>query len=134
MQYPVVIESSATGYSAYSPDVPGCIAAAKTLDAVTRLMREALQFHFEDMQEMGEPIPLPTSQALMLDVDVPEKAPSTSEEPPPPPRSRQRPGGRNVQSTLGHTRTTETARSGAIRSTAPRKRTHGESYVVKIPR
>ena len=70
--YVVVLERSATGYGAYAPDVPGCIAAAKTEALVTDLIREALEFHFEAMREDGEPIPEPTSRAISVAVRLPD--------------------------------------------------------------
>jgi predicted RNase H-like HicB family nuclease len=61
MRYVVVFEKSATGYSAYLPDLPGCVAAAKTLKKVRELIREAVEMHIESMREHGEPIPEPTT-------------------------------------------------------------------------
>ncbi len=55
----VVIEKGANNYSAYSPDVPGCIATAKTVEATISNMKEALEFHIEGMLEDGESFPLP---------------------------------------------------------------------------
>jgi predicted RNase H-like HicB family nuclease len=58
MQYVVIIEGDdATGYGAYVPDLPGCIAAAETREEVEQLIREAIPFHLEGMAEVGEPIP-----------------------------------------------------------------------------
>ncbi len=56
-RYPVVIEPTSTGYSAFSPDVPGCAAAGDTEEETRRNFREALTAHFEIMREIGEPIP-----------------------------------------------------------------------------
>jgi predicted RNase H-like HicB family nuclease len=58
-EYTVVIEKSRTGYSAYVPDLPGCVAAAKTVDETESLMRGAIRLHLEGMREDGEPIPEP---------------------------------------------------------------------------
>jgi predicted RNase H-like HicB family nuclease len=55
----VIIRRTATGYSADAPDVLGCVAAAKTVNATRRLMTEALTLHFELMHESGEAIPEP---------------------------------------------------------------------------
>jgi predicted RNase H-like HicB family nuclease len=71
-EYMVVLERSATGYGAYAPDVPGCIAAAETEAEVTDLIREALEFHFELMREDGEPIPEPSSRAISVAVRLPD--------------------------------------------------------------
>ena len=63
MKYAVVYEKTSTGYSAYAPDVPGCIAAGSTLEETEQLMREALEMHIEAMKEDGETIPEPSSVA-----------------------------------------------------------------------
>ncbi len=60
MSYLVLYEKGPKNYSAYVPDLPGCVAAAKTLRAVEKLMREAIAFHIESLREHGEPIPQPT--------------------------------------------------------------------------
>lgn len=67
MQYAVVIEQGPENYSAYSPDVPGCVAAATTLEEVTRLMQEALAFHLEGLREEGLPVPEPTTRVVYID-------------------------------------------------------------------
>src|SRR3546814_10425759 len=55
--YAVVFEKTDTGYSAYVPDLPGCIAAGSTQREVEKLIRGAIQMHLEGMREDGEPIP-----------------------------------------------------------------------------
>jgi predicted RNase H-like HicB family nuclease len=62
MQYAVIIEPTATGFSACVPDVPGCVAAGETEAKVTALIREALEFHFEELRRDGDPIPQPVSR------------------------------------------------------------------------
>ena len=57
--YVIVIEPSATGFAAFSPDVPGCGATGKTVEQTISEMRGALAFHFEGMAETGEPLPEP---------------------------------------------------------------------------
>ncbi len=57
--YLIVLESSATGYAAFSPDVPGCIATGTTVEQTLSEMRGALAFHFEGMLEAGESLPEP---------------------------------------------------------------------------
>ena len=57
--YLVIIGKTATGYSAHSPDVPGCAAVGKTVEKVMQNMKEALELHFEGMVEDGDPIPRP---------------------------------------------------------------------------
>ena len=62
-KYLIILEKTKTGYSAYSPDVPGCVATGKTKAATEASMIEALEFHIEGMLEEGLPIPKPTSRA-----------------------------------------------------------------------
>ena len=57
--YLVVIGKTSTGYSAHCPDVLGCAATGKTVEAVLRRMKEALEMHFEGLAENGDPIPKP---------------------------------------------------------------------------
>jgi predicted RNase H-like HicB family nuclease len=64
MKYAVVVERSATGFAAYVPDLPGCVAAGQTRAEVGRLIREAIQRHLEGMREDGEPIPKPTTGSI----------------------------------------------------------------------
>ena len=72
MRYLVVIEKSPRNYSAYSPDIPGCVATGRTLDETTRNMREALEGHLEVMAEHGEPAPEPKAWAISVrDYNVP---------------------------------------------------------------
>lgn len=67
-RYPVVIESTATGYSAYSPGVPGCAAAGDTEEQTRQNFQEALTAHFEVMREIGEPIPEPHTAVDYVEV------------------------------------------------------------------
>jgi predicted RNase H-like HicB family nuclease len=67
-RYAVVIERTATGFSAYSPDVPGCAAAGETEEQTRQNFRDALLCHFEAMREVGEPIPEPSSSVDYVDV------------------------------------------------------------------
>jgi predicted RNase H-like HicB family nuclease len=59
MKYLVIYEKTATGYSAYAPDLPGCITTGRTLEETERLMKEAIEFHLEGLREDGLPIPAP---------------------------------------------------------------------------
>jgi predicted RNase H-like HicB family nuclease len=63
MRYVVLFEKGANGYSAYAPDLPGCIAAARTLKQTAKLMREAIEFHIEGLRLHGESVPQPTTVA-----------------------------------------------------------------------
>ncbi len=60
MRYAVIIEKTATGYSAYPPDLPGVGAAGQTIDEVAQLIREAIELHLEGMRAEGLPIPEPS--------------------------------------------------------------------------
>jgi predicted RNase H-like HicB family nuclease len=61
MQYAIVIEDAGSNYSAYVPDLPGCIATGGTVEEVKKNMREAIRFHIDGMREDGLAIPPPTS-------------------------------------------------------------------------
>jgi predicted RNase H-like HicB family nuclease len=73
----VVIEKGPRNYSAYAPEVPGCVAIAKTREETVRLMREALQLHLEGMAEDGDELPVsanPDDEAYFLEVEMPVTA------------------------------------------------------------
>jgi predicted RNase H-like HicB family nuclease len=62
MKYTVIYETTATGYSAYVPDLPGCVAAGSTRDEVERLIQSAVREHVRILRERGEPVPPPTTE------------------------------------------------------------------------
>ena len=66
-KYMVLIEQTATGFSAHVPDLPGCIAAGRTRKEVKRLMAKAIEMHLAAMREDGDEIPGP-SRVEMVDV------------------------------------------------------------------
>ncbi len=68
MRYAIVIEKTDSNYSAYVPDLPGCVAAAATVKEVEEEIREAIRFHIDGLREDGLPIPAPTSIAEYADV------------------------------------------------------------------
>ena len=68
MQYLVVIEKGPSGFGAYVPDLPGCIAVGETRAEVTKLIHEAIGFHLEGMQESGQPVPEPHSSGELVEV------------------------------------------------------------------
>jgi predicted RNase H-like HicB family nuclease len=70
MRYAVLFEGSATGYGAYVPDVPGCVATGKTKAQVKKLIREAMELHIESLKQHGEPVPAPTSVADYITVSA----------------------------------------------------------------
>ena len=68
MKYAIVIERTATGFSAYSPDVSGCVATAATHDEVEQEMKAAIAFHLEGLREEGLDIPKPHSSSSYVEV------------------------------------------------------------------
>lgn len=68
MRYAIVIERAESNYSAYVPDLPGCIATGATLEEVEQQIREAIEFHLEGMREDGVPVPQPSSRVEYVDV------------------------------------------------------------------
>jgi len=68
MRYAVVIEKAQANYSAYVPDLPGCVATGSTLEEVEQEIREAIAFHIEGMRQDGEPIPQPRSSVEYVEV------------------------------------------------------------------
>jgi predicted RNase H-like HicB family nuclease len=63
MRYAVVIEKADGNYSAYVPDLPGCVATGETVQAVESEIREAIRFHIDGLKADGLPVPVPTSIA-----------------------------------------------------------------------
>ncbi len=70
MQYLIVIEKTGTGYSAYSPDLDGCVATGSTKQEVEQNMREAIEFHVEGLRHEGCNVPQPSSYSTYVDVTV----------------------------------------------------------------
>ncbi len=68
MRYAVVIENAGSNYSAYVPDLPGCIATGATEVEVEQQIREAIEFHLDGMREDGTPIPPPSSRVEYIEV------------------------------------------------------------------
>ena len=68
MRYAIVIEKAANNYSAYVPDLPGCIATAASVKEVEAEIREAIRFQIEGLRDDGLPIPEPTTIAEYADV------------------------------------------------------------------
>jgi predicted RNase H-like HicB family nuclease len=67
-RYLIVIESTTTGYSAYSPDVPGCVATGPSQSEVQARMREAIRLHLTGLREAGEPVPEPHASSSWVEV------------------------------------------------------------------
>ncbi len=70
MRYAIVIERAGANYSAYVPDLPGCIATGATQAEVEALLREAIELHLAGMREDEQPIPEPSSRVEYLEVQV----------------------------------------------------------------
>lgn len=68
MRYAIVIEKAEGNFSAYVPDLPGCIATGSTVEEVESQIREAIEFHLEGMREDGAPIPPPASRVEYVDI------------------------------------------------------------------
>lgn len=68
MRYAIVIENAGGNYSAYVPDLPGCIATGGTVEETEQAIREAIEFHLEGMREDGNPFPPPSSRVEYVEV------------------------------------------------------------------
>jgi predicted RNase H-like HicB family nuclease len=62
-EYVVIYEWTGQNYSAYAPDLPGCVAAGDTLEETERLMKEAIELYIESLKEVGQVVPEPTTKA-----------------------------------------------------------------------
>lgn len=67
-RYLIIIESTATGFSAYSPDVPGCVVASTSQPEVEHAMREAIELHLDGLRDAGLPIPTGGTSAAYVEV------------------------------------------------------------------
>lgn len=70
----IIIEKGNRNYSAYVPDLPGCIATGKTLEEVKANMRQAIKMHIQGMIEDHEPIPVSDTLAEYVDIPIPNSA------------------------------------------------------------
>ena len=70
MKYLIVVEKTGTGYSAYSPDIAGCVAPGSTKDEVEKNMKEAIEFHLEGLKLEKQEIPRPNSYSDYLEVSA----------------------------------------------------------------
>jgi len=68
MQYAIVIETSPSGFGAYVPDLPGCVAVAETEPEVRDLIRQAIELHVEALREDGDPVPTPGTRVGYVDI------------------------------------------------------------------
>jgi predicted RNase H-like HicB family nuclease len=70
MRYTIVVEKAGKNYSAYVPDLPGCIATGRTPEETEQLIREAVELHLNGLREDGLPIPRPSSRVEYVEVTV----------------------------------------------------------------
>jgi predicted RNase H-like HicB family nuclease len=68
MKYLIVVEKTETGYSAYSPDLPGCATTGATREETEQNMKEAIEFHLEGLKLEGQPIPKPSTTSAYVEV------------------------------------------------------------------
>lgn len=66
--YTAIIEETGNGFSAYVPDLPGCVAAGDTREETEALIREAVTYHLELLRESGDPVPEPQATASLVTV------------------------------------------------------------------
>ncbi len=67
-RYLIIIEDTETGFSAYSPDLPGCVATGATREEIEQEMHDAIEFHIEGLRLAGEPVPEPRSEASYCEI------------------------------------------------------------------
>ncbi len=70
MRYSVIYERGDRNWSAYVPDLPGCIATGSDREETRQRIREAITFHIEGLREHGEPVPAPSTEVDQVDVAV----------------------------------------------------------------
>lgn len=68
VQYTIIIEQAQANYSAYAPDLPGCVTTGRTIEETRRNMQEAIGLHLRGMREDGDQIPEPTTIAAVVEV------------------------------------------------------------------
>lgn len=71
VRYTVVIEKGPTSFGAYVPDLPGCVAVGDSVEEVTRLIREAIEFHVEGMVLNGEQPPAASARSAEIEAEIP---------------------------------------------------------------
>lgn len=69
-KYPVIIEKAENNYSAYSPDLPGCVSTGATLKEALSRMRDAIQFHIEGLKKEGLDIPEPSTKVKYIEISI----------------------------------------------------------------
>lgn len=69
MRYAIVIEKADGNYSAYAPDLPGCVSTGETVEETEKNMREAILFHLDGLRDDGLPVPAPMTVCEYVDTD-----------------------------------------------------------------
>jgi predicted RNase H-like HicB family nuclease len=69
-RYPIIIEKADGNYSAYCPDLPGCIATGRTVEETMGRIKEAIRFHIEGMKKEGLPIPEPSTKVEYIEITI----------------------------------------------------------------
>jgi predicted RNase H-like HicB family nuclease len=67
-KYLVIVEQTKTGFSAYSPDLPGCVSTGRTREDVEQNMREAIAFHLDGLREDGQALPEPNTYSTYVEL------------------------------------------------------------------
>lgn len=67
-RYTIIVEKAIDNYSAYCPDLPGCIATGATLEEAAERMKEAIEFHIEGLEKENLPIPEPCTEAISVEI------------------------------------------------------------------
>jgi predicted RNase H-like HicB family nuclease len=70
MRYLVILERSRSGWGAYVPDLPGCVAVAETKPKVIGLIKEAVDLHVDSLRTSGDAIPRPSSESLLVETSA----------------------------------------------------------------
>ena len=70
LKYPIIIEKAENNYSAYSPDLPGCVSTGATIKETLKRMRDAIQFHLEEMKKEGLDIPEPSTKVGYIEISI----------------------------------------------------------------
>ena len=68
MKYLIIVEKTETGFSAYSPDVPGCVSTGRTVAETKASMKEAIEFHIEGLKQEGLAVPQPSTKSAYVEV------------------------------------------------------------------
>ena len=69
-KYPIIIEKADGNYSAYCPDLPGCVATGRTVEETMRRIKEAIRFHIEGMKKEGLTIPEPSTKVEYIEITI----------------------------------------------------------------